>query len=181
MKGTQVPEEFDLSMKFGEAEFSASGPSELVLDAFEEFKSLIEKVPASATQGAGDRSAATALGEKPPFAVFMKRPWPNQGANAVPTLRQRGNQTFSQIAGAAGNKDVAHGETCLLRYFKSYCEESGSLIFRWFESFSANHSFGPVARVYNILSDRRIGPRLRLVALHFSKFGLRDYKWHVSC
>ncbi|GEM_PF-6287224 len=83
MKGTQVPEEFDLSMKFGEAEFSASGPSELVLDAFEEFKSLIEKVPASATQGAGDRSAATALGEKPPFAVFMKRPWPNQGAKAT--------------------------------------------------------------------------------------------------
>jgi hypothetical protein len=79
-----VTDNFDLSLKFGDAQFSASGPSELVLDALGEFKAMMEKSPPS-TRPVEDRNAEVSndFGPKPPFPIFMKREWPNQAAKAA--------------------------------------------------------------------------------------------------
>lgn len=78
-----MADNFDLSLKFGEAEFTASGPSELVLEAFEEFKALMEKAPAAAQAKVDEASVSATLGARPPFAIFMKRDWPNHAAKAA--------------------------------------------------------------------------------------------------
>lgn len=76
-------------MKFGAAEFAASGPSGLVLDAVKEFKSLLDETTpehidekGGSTGAVRDDGAATG-GGKIPFALFMKRDWPNQAAQAT--------------------------------------------------------------------------------------------------
>jgi hypothetical protein len=78
-----VADNFELSLRFGEAQFSASGPSDLVLEAFEEFKTLMDKAPAAAQVGGRNDAGPVDLGPKPPFAIFMKRDWPNHAAKAT--------------------------------------------------------------------------------------------------
>jgi hypothetical protein len=78
-----MSDNFDLSLRFGESRFSASGPSELVLDALEEFKALLEKAPDEPQTSPGSGGGSGDLGSKPPFAIFMKRDWPNHAAKAT--------------------------------------------------------------------------------------------------
>lgn len=77
--------DFDLAVKFGDAEFKASGSSELVMQAFNDFKSLLDDpvVGAHASQAPTAASSSADSKSKPPFAVFMKREWPNQAAKAT--------------------------------------------------------------------------------------------------
>ena len=80
--------EFDLSMRLGDAEFKAAGSPELVKEALDEFKALLDHTPVTRqpAQEAAQPTASGGQGSKPPFAIFMKRNWPNQAATATAVL-----------------------------------------------------------------------------------------------
>jgi hypothetical protein len=87
------PPVFELRVRLGDSEFSSVGAAELVREAFEEFKTLLDSRPAvvsTATAAAPPRaSLGPAVVSSPevtgrvPFAVFMGRDWRNQAAKAT--------------------------------------------------------------------------------------------------
>jgi len=63
---------FELSIEIGEARFAASGPSDLVLKAFDEFKDLLDADAPKAAQTSGKQSQSGASTKRTPAKTKSK-------------------------------------------------------------------------------------------------------------
>jgi hypothetical protein len=84
---------FELNITVGDSSFQASGEADLVMKALAEFKTLVADTPAPKRKpvekapppggGQGTGAGGAGSGEKVPIAIFLRRSWPNQAAQAT--------------------------------------------------------------------------------------------------